>query len=193
MAPVSEDPRSVVDAYIAGLEGETRQVAFAEWGITVDAAGWPLHVGVAIRDGVLRAQAQVIEAERIDPHDLLRWNRQIPFMRFAHTRDGEVWIQGDLPLSAVPPPSSTASSACSCSARRRRAKLRRRPRPPPGVISLSSQVAAARRRRARVRAQPRRRRVQRRVLRQQHSRSPASRVTMSVTPLASSVAAWTAS
>jgi hypothetical protein len=103
VASVSADPRTVVDAYIAGLEGETRQVAFAEWGITVDAAGWPLHVGVAIRDGVLRAQAQVVEAARIDPHDLLRWNRQIPFMRFAHTRDGEVWIQGDLPLVAVSP------------------------------------------------------------------------------------------
>jgi hypothetical protein len=98
---VSGDPRTVVDAYIAGLEGETRQVALAEWGITVDAAGWPLHVGIAIRDGVLRAQAHVIEADRIEPHDLLRWNRQIPFVRFAHTRDGEVWIQGDLPLVAV--------------------------------------------------------------------------------------------
>lgn len=95
------DPRTVIDAFIAGLDGETRQVAFAEWGITVDAAGWPIHVGVAIRDGVLRAQAQVIEADRIDPRDLLRWNRQIPFLRFSHTRDGEVWIQGELPLSAV--------------------------------------------------------------------------------------------
>lgn len=103
MTPVSGDPRSVVDAYIAGLEGETRQVAFAEWGITVEAAGWPLHVGVAIRDGVLRAQAQVIEAGRIDARDLLRWNRQVPFVRFGHTRDGEVWIQGDLPLVAVSP------------------------------------------------------------------------------------------
>jgi len=101
--PVTADPRTVVDAYIAGLEGETRRVAFAEWGLTVDAAGWPLHVGVAMRDGVLRAQAQVVEAGRIEPHDLLRWNRQIPFMRFAHTRDGEVWIQGDLPLVAVSP------------------------------------------------------------------------------------------
>ena len=98
---MTSDPRTVVDDYIAGLEGETRQVAFAEWGISVDAGGWPLHVGVAIREGVLRAQAQVVEADRIDPHDLLRWNRQIPFLRFAHTREGEVWIQGDLPLSAV--------------------------------------------------------------------------------------------
>jgi hypothetical protein len=103
VTPVTSDPRTVVEQYIAALEGETRQVAFAEWGLTVDAAGWPLHVGVAIRDGVLRAQAQVLEADRIDPHDLLRWNRQIPFMRFAHTRDGEVWIQGDLPLVAVSP------------------------------------------------------------------------------------------
>jgi hypothetical protein len=101
--PVTSDPRIVVDAYIAALEGETRQVALAEWGLTVDAAGWPLHVGVAIRDGVLRAQAQVVEAGRIEPHDLLRWNRQIPFVRFAHTRDGEVWIQGDLPLVAISP------------------------------------------------------------------------------------------
>ncbi|HET6447601.1 MAG TPA: YbjN domain-containing protein [Conexibacter sp.] len=100
---MSADPRTVVDAFIAGLEGETRQLAFAEWGITVDAAGWPLHVGVAIRDGVLRAQAHVVEPGRIAPHDLLRWNRQVPFMRFAHTRDGEVWIQGDLPLVAVSP------------------------------------------------------------------------------------------
>jgi hypothetical protein len=98
---VAEDPRTVVAAYVASLEGETRQVAYAEWGLTVEAAGWPLHVGVAIRDGVLRAQAQVIEAGRIDAHDLLRWNRQIPFVRFGHTRDGEVWIQGDLPLTAV--------------------------------------------------------------------------------------------
>jgi Putative bacterial sensory transduction regulator len=97
------DARTIVAAYIASLEGETRQVAFAEWGVTVDAAGWPLHVGVAIRDGLLRAQAHVVEAGRIEPHDLLRWNRQVPFLRFAHTRDGEVWIQGEIPLTAVSP------------------------------------------------------------------------------------------
>lgn len=102
-AAVTSDPRTVVDEYIAALDGDTRRVAFAEWGITVEAAGWPLHVGVALRDGVLRAQAQVVDPARIDPHDLLRWNRQIPFVRFSHTREGEVWIQGDLPLAAVSP------------------------------------------------------------------------------------------
>lgn len=101
---MSRDPRTIVEQFIDGLDGETRRLAFAEWGITVDAAGWPLHVGIAIRDGLFRAQAHVIEAGRVDPHDLLRWNRQVPFVSFAHTRDGEVWIQGELPLSAIDPP-----------------------------------------------------------------------------------------
>jgi hypothetical protein len=101
---MSRDPRTIVEQFISELDGETRRLAFAEWGITVDAAGWPLHVGVAIRDGLFRAQAHVIGPDRIDPRDLLRWNRQVPFVRFAHTRDGEVWIQGDLPLRAIDPP-----------------------------------------------------------------------------------------
>src|SRR4051794_7975516 len=86
------------------LDGEVRRGAFSEWGITVPAAGWPLHVGIAIRDGFLRAQAQVVAPGEIDPHDLLRWNRQVPLVRFSHTRAGEVWIQGELPLPAVSPP-----------------------------------------------------------------------------------------
>ncbi len=95
------DARSTVADYIASLEGETRTVAFAEWGITVDAAGWPLHVGMAIRDGFLRAQAAVVAPGSLAEHDLLWWNRTVPLVRFSHTRAGEVWIQGDLPLSSV--------------------------------------------------------------------------------------------
>ena len=95
------DARSTVADYIASLEGETRTVAFAEWGITVDAAGWPLHVGVAIRDGFLRAQAAVVAPGSLAEHDQLWWNRTVPLVRFSHTRAGEVWIQGDLPLSSV--------------------------------------------------------------------------------------------
>jgi hypothetical protein len=97
------DPREIVERYVGSLGGETRRVAFAEWGITVEAGGWPLHVGVAIRDGFLRAQAAVAQAGQLDPHDLLRWNRQVPLIRFSHTSAGEAWIQGDLPLSAVDP------------------------------------------------------------------------------------------
>jgi hypothetical protein len=97
------DLRAVVDDFVASLDGETRRVADGEWGITVEAAGWPLHVGLALRDGLLRAQAAVAEPGALDPGDLLRWNRQVPFVRFSHTRAGEVWIQGELPPSAVNP------------------------------------------------------------------------------------------
>ena len=91
----------LVDRFIASLDGDTRRVSEAEWGITVDAAGWPLHVGVALRDGLLRAQAQVVEAGRLDPHQLLVWNRQVPLVRFAHTGAGEVYVQVEVPRAAV--------------------------------------------------------------------------------------------
>ena len=60
-------------------------------------------MGVAIRDGFLRAQAAVAEPGALAPEDLLRWNRQVPLVRFSHTRAGEAWIQGELPLVAVSP------------------------------------------------------------------------------------------
>jgi Putative bacterial sensory transduction regulator len=95
------DVLDVVDAFVSSLEGETRRVAEREWGITVDAGGWPLHVGLALRDGLLRAQAAVAAPGSLEPSDLLRWNRQVPLVRFSHTRAGETWIQGELPLGAV--------------------------------------------------------------------------------------------
>jgi hypothetical protein len=98
---VSPDAAAVVDAYIADLEGESRRVAPGEWGFTVDAAGWPLDVGVAIRDGRLRAQGEVVGPGQLDPETLLRWNRGLSFVRFAHTGAGAVWVEGDLPLDAV--------------------------------------------------------------------------------------------
>jgi putative sensory transduction regulator len=91
----------VVDRYLEGLEGDTRHVADGEWGLSVEAAGWPLHVGVALRDGLLRAQAEVLGAGRIDPHVLLRWNRGLPLARFTETGAGDVWVEADLPVEAV--------------------------------------------------------------------------------------------
>jgi len=91
----------VVDAYLDALEGDTRRVAQGEWGLTVEAAGWPLHVGVAVRDGLLRAQAEVLGADQLDPHTLLHWNRGLPHVRFTETRAGDVWVEADLPLEAV--------------------------------------------------------------------------------------------
>jgi hypothetical protein len=95
------DPRQVVDGFIAALDGDTRRLAADEWGVSVEAGGWPLHVGVALRDGLLRAQAQVAAPGALDPHTLLHWNRQVPLVRFSHTSEGEVWVQTELPPSAI--------------------------------------------------------------------------------------------
>jgi hypothetical protein len=98
---VAGRPHDVVDAYIGGIDGETRRVADGEWGISLDAGGWPLHVGVAIRDGLLRAQAEVLEPGRADPHRLLFFNRTLPLVRFAESGAGAAWVIGELPLVAV--------------------------------------------------------------------------------------------
>jgi hypothetical protein len=90
-----------VERFLAELEGDTRRVAENEWGLTVEAGGWPLHIGIALRDGLLRTQAEVIGPGRIDPHMLLRWNRDLPLVRFSHTGAGAVYVQGDLPPAAV--------------------------------------------------------------------------------------------
>jgi hypothetical protein len=101
MAATETDAAAAIAAYLDVLEGETRQVAAGEWGLTVDAAGWPLHVGVVLREGLLRAQAAVVDPGHIDDHVLLHWNRSLPLVRFSHTGDRSVWVQGDLPVEAV--------------------------------------------------------------------------------------------
>ena len=101
MATSETDATAAIETYLEALDGETRRVAPGEWGLTVDAAGWPLHVGVALRDGLLRAQAEVVDRGRIDDHVLLHWNRSLPLVRFSHSGAGAVWVQGDLPLQAV--------------------------------------------------------------------------------------------
>src|SRR3954469_8277579 len=95
------DARDTVDASLASLEGETRRLTEAEWGLTVDAAGWPLHVGIALRDGLLQAQAQVVDAGVLEEHALLFWNGPLPLVRFAHTGAGEGYVKGEVPVVAV--------------------------------------------------------------------------------------------
>jgi hypothetical protein len=96
------DPKSVADAYITSLGASARRVADGEWGVTIeDAGGWPLHVGIRLRDGFLRAQAEVAGADQISDHELLLRNRSLRLVRLAHTGAGEVWIVGDLPEAAV--------------------------------------------------------------------------------------------
>ena len=93
--------RDAVDHYLAALDGDTRRVAEGEWGLSVEAAGWPLHVGVTVRDGLVRAQAEVIGPGRIEPAALLRWNRGLPLVRFSHTAAGGVYVEGELPVESV--------------------------------------------------------------------------------------------
>jgi hypothetical protein len=90
-----------VARFMCSLESEVRQVAPGEWGLVLDAAGYVLNVGVAIRGSFLRAQAAVLPAGVIDPHQLLYWNRQAPLVCFAENRAGEVFVCGELPLESL--------------------------------------------------------------------------------------------
>jgi hypothetical protein len=96
---------SVVDAYVQSLPGETRRLGHGEWGITLPAAqggGWPLDVGVRVADGLLRVQAFALGADdAINPWNFLHWNRGTRMVRFACTRAGDIWVQGELPATAV--------------------------------------------------------------------------------------------
>ena len=98
----------VVDRYVAELAvagRDARRLGHGEWGITVrsEATGdWPLDVGVRLADGVLRVQAEALEAgDAVNPWNLLHWNRQTRFVRFGCTRAGAIWVHGDLPAAAV--------------------------------------------------------------------------------------------
>jgi hypothetical protein len=92
---------ATVDAYLATLDLDWRRVAPGEWGLSVEAAGWPLHLGLALRDGLLRAQGEVVGPDRLSEHELLLRNRGLVFVRYAHTGAGAVWVHGELPPELV--------------------------------------------------------------------------------------------
>jgi hypothetical protein len=94
---------ATVDAYLSGLDAEWRRVADGEWGLTVEAAGWPLHLGLALRDGMLRAQGEVVGPDRLSSHELLFRNRGLVLVRYAETGAGAVWVHGELPPELVSP------------------------------------------------------------------------------------------
>jgi hypothetical protein len=92
---------ATVDRYLETLDLEWRRVAPGEWGLSVDAAGWPLHLGLALRDGLLRAQGEVVGPDQLSDHELLFRNRGLTFVRYAHTGAGAVWVHGELPPELV--------------------------------------------------------------------------------------------
>jgi hypothetical protein len=94
-------PAERVAQFMTSLDGQVREVAPGEWGLVLDAAGFRLDVGVMIRGPLLRAQAAVLPAGVIDPHQLLYWNRQAPLVCFAENQAGEVFVSGELPLESL--------------------------------------------------------------------------------------------
>jgi hypothetical protein len=100
---VPNDVIAAVQDFIASLGPAGRRVAPAEWGISIDdVGGWPLHVGVALRDGLLRAQAEALGPDSgLSDHELLVRNRRLALVRFAHSGAGAVWVQGELLPAAV--------------------------------------------------------------------------------------------
>jgi hypothetical protein len=87
--------------FMFSLDSTARMVAPGEWRLALDAAGFPLDVGVSVRGNLLRAQATVLPAGVIDPHQLLYWNRQAPLVCFSENQAGEVFVCGELPLEAL--------------------------------------------------------------------------------------------
>jgi hypothetical protein len=100
---VTQVENSVVSDFLASVEASSREVAPGEWGLTVDAAGWPLHVGLAFRDGLLRAQCEALPPGHVADHELLFRNRGLALVRYAHTGAGAVWVHGELPPELVTP------------------------------------------------------------------------------------------
>jgi hypothetical protein len=100
-APGETAASAAVEACLGAGGAHWRRVAPGEWGLRAEAAGWPLDVGIALRGGLLRAQAEVLGPERSDPRDLLRRNRRLVLVRLGHTRAGAVWVAGELPASAA--------------------------------------------------------------------------------------------
>ena len=94
-------PTEAVAAFLSGLDTEVREVAPGEWGIVLDAAGYVLDVGLSVKGPLVRAQAAVLPAEVINPHQLLYWNRQSPLVSFAQNMAGEVYVCGELPVESL--------------------------------------------------------------------------------------------
>jgi hypothetical protein len=96
---------AAIDEYLSALDAQTRRVAPGEWGLSApDVGGWPLHVGLRVHQGLLRAQAEVLAPGQVDDHEILVRNRTLALVRYAHTHAGAVWIVGDLPERAVDAP-----------------------------------------------------------------------------------------
>jgi len=103
--PLPADPTTTADAvlqrFLRDLGEDHRRVAPGEWGLTLECAGWPLHVGLCVRGGLLRAQAEAVGPGQLEPSELLHRNRLGVLVRYAQTRAGAVWVHAELPEAAL--------------------------------------------------------------------------------------------
>jgi hypothetical protein len=95
------EAHETIEKSLAESGATWRRVARGEWGVTVPAGGFDLHIGLALRGGLLAAQAEVLAPGAVDPHALLRRNRTLRLVRFSHTAAGAVYVQGELPSGAL--------------------------------------------------------------------------------------------
>lgn len=88
-----------VGDYLSGVGA--RRLADGEWGLTV-ADEHPLDIGIRVSDGLVRVQAFAVPAADAPPsEDVLHWNRAARMVRFSRTRDGDVWVQADVPIGVA--------------------------------------------------------------------------------------------
>ena len=92
-------PIDAVDRFLTGLGA--RRLAEGEWGLTVPDEH-PLDIGIRVADGLVRIQAYAVPAaDAPASEDVLHWNRNTRIARFSRTRDGDVWVQADVPVDAA--------------------------------------------------------------------------------------------
>ncbi|WP_320671722.1 hypothetical protein [Patulibacter defluvii] len=93
---------AAVESALAAAGAPLHRPAAGEWGLAVECAGWPLHVGLALRGGLLRAQAEVCGPGRLDGQWLLHRNRRdLRLVRYATSSAGAVWVHGELPAAGL--------------------------------------------------------------------------------------------
>lgn len=88
-----------VDAVSHFLEGVgARKLAEGEWGLSLFEEH-PLDIGIRLSEGLIRVQAFAVPAaDAPASEEVLHWNRATRMVRYARTRDGDVWVQADIPV-----------------------------------------------------------------------------------------------
>lgn len=95
---------AAVESALEHVGAGLHRPAPGEWGLPVECGGWPLHVGLALRGGLLRAQAEVCGPGQLDGQWLLHRNRRdLLLVRYATSSAGAVWVHGELPQPALSP------------------------------------------------------------------------------------------